>query len=393
MFGMSPKSDFAQAYKAFGRLALSGERPVIVTHNLITPDLDKLHALQDEFMSGRYREMGLTETDAMNASHRYIEDSKPLSTPIITTTDPTAKDKAILMTWGGDHLGNYMTWLGIKKSFEQSGVNVLSSDTSSSTRSVWIRDTSFILGSTAFLPDDTWGNRYAFDLDVYGELKFSSDEPRTLADRQVEHQKFLEQQGLSTILIDGCFFEGGNLVRDEHQKTIFWGSETSSHSQFRNSFADAIIEATGEEFSIQPVQTDTHHYHLDIGLSSPLPSGHFIVSRGLGYKLGTYESAGLEAVRRHVSRDKLIEQPRDICLDYFLTNCVSVGTTVFMTGCPDDLRKRLEDLGNIVNAPSEEQIKDSAHRYEPSALRRIGSAQDGGGLRCMTQEAPLLSLG
>ena len=64
-----------------------------------------------------------------------------------------------------------------------------------------------------------------------------------------------------------------------------------------------------------------------------------------------------------------------------------------MTGCPDDLRKRLEDLGNIVNAPTEEQIRASATPYDPAALRRIGSAENGGGLRCMTQEMPLLNLG
>lgn len=386
-----PETPEQRVYADFSRL-LMAERPVRIDEDRVVADPERVDALKDSFLSVAGNDLIYPHNPSRKIVDVIADNLKNHFGPIVRTRDTVSPDKSILMTWGGENLLDYITWLGIKLSFEQSGVTVVAPESDAERRSVWIRDSSFILGDTIYLPDPEWDPTICFGLTANGELVHDDDALQDFKARRYSHLDILKDLGMTLVQVEGCFFEGGNLIPNEKNRRIFWGNDRSLYTQEKEPLRKAILDAQGEDYKIRHIKTDRRHFHLDIGLSPELPGGHFLVAYNLGRDIGDYESDGYDQLKNHyLDRKRIIDLDLQSSAEFFCTNLVPVGNTLFMTACPPDLQKKLEDLGYIVNTPTPAHIESLHFHFERAKLRRIGSERDGGGVRCMTNEIPLLS--
>jgi N-dimethylarginine dimethylaminohydrolase len=385
---MDDETPLQRAYREISD-TLMEKCPLLITEDRIFPDMDRVQTLCEEFMRAAGDKFSENYAATQQATDKILGSLHRHFAPIIATQDNTPKDKAILMTWAGNNLADHITWLGVKMSFEVSGVKVVSPEIDSTARSVWVRDTCFILGNTAFLPDPEWDTRTYFRFSEEGNLSID-DSVKTVADaRHRDHKTVLKELGLKVFQLKGAYFEGGDLIADTQGQQIFWGGDHYVHSHHSRTLKKAILRTRKEKYDIEYVKTDRRHFHLDIGLSPELPKGHFLVAYNLGKNTGDYRSEGYESLKEYyIPKDRLIGIDFEDSANRFACNLVTVGNTLFMTGCTPDLRKKLEDLGYVVNVPTAEHAKDLQFHWDIASLRRIGSAREGGGVHCMTNEIP-----
>ncbi|GEM_PF-3026173 len=386
MLQRNPPSPLQQAYNAFNDALIKGGHRSVIKDGRIYPDMEFILSMRDEFL----RQCSPDEYKLkLKAADRYVTSISDVTAPIITTTqDASEVNTALLMTWQGNDPADYIRWLGIRESFKASGVPVVSCHTTSD-RSVWIRDTNFVLGSTAFIPDPQRNCQLDYSMNVDGTIHVDQMSDNLVVDRVDEHAALLKKLGLDIVPMTGMYFEGADLMPDSQTNILFWGYNHFLYEDDQEQMATAVTRAMGQRIKIRPVKINSSaHPHLDLGISPQLPSGHFLIDGYIGHDDNDFNS-GYCALHRVLRNERVITLPHHHCRKDLVTNLTVVGSTAFMTSCSADLRKRLEDLGNSVNAPEEQHYRTpSNYLYNPGILRHIGGHY-GGGVHCVTKEIPL----
>ena len=369
---------YDRAQGDFSRLLCGNADYIDVSDRTVRFRPDAVASLRNQFLSTASAIDIFTRTKAT----KDIIDALSAA-PIIETRGSGSYAEKILMVWprSGNVVGSYPKWLALRESFRRSGVDVVSGETEVSKRSLWIRDTSFVLGDTAYIPDESARLDW---VDWSGDIATKIKDAVTT--RINECRAILEKHGLKIVRVDGAYFEGGNLIVDPVSKKIFWGDQNEGGCQpHRERLCAAIDQAQGWKYEVIPVKTDANHYHLDLGMSSMLPKGEFLVADCLGWDANSKRSDGYEKIREHLPKERIVPISYFDSAKDFAANLDVVGDTLFMTGCSLELQKKLVAHGYTVNVPSEENIPPKSEFRDRACYRRIGSPSGGGGAHCLTQ--------
>lgn len=264
----------------------------------------------------------------------------------------------------------------MRESFKQSGAPVIEvpSQDDDPYLLLWMRDPCFIVDQYAFFPDPKMIECYK-----PRDIKKLEDRKKSLEVAKIKMQWL----GLTVIEVEGCFFEGGNLVHDPVEDFLLCGNDQLVKQENITPLCKAIERKTGKIWQPAYIPTDSWVYpHLDLGQSRVLPDGRFVVAHNLGPELN---GEGYKELERLLGKGRLTPanetQPRMMA-----PNLEIQGEVAFMTGCTDEMRRALEDSGVTVNAPRQKDLEGTCFTLagDFSAVRQIGQ----GGVHCFTNVAP-----
>ena len=379
MFQVQPidSSSYDKAQKEFSQVLCETPDCIDISDRIVQFRSGAVTSLRRQFLS-------MASAIALPTIIKAVDDlvATLSAAPVIETRGEVNHDEKILMVWPKaiSGAGCYLKWVALRESLKRSGANVVSEEIGCSERSLWVRDSAFILGDTAYIPDESAR---------IDRVDWSGDVAKSIN----EGQSILNKQGLKIVRVNGAFFEGGNLIVDPISKKIFWGDQRifwgdeheEAHKSYQEKLSGAVYQTQGERYEIIPIKTDRRHYHLDLGMSRMLTGGEFLVSDCLGRDAENSCSDGYVTLREHLPKERIVTIS---CLDSardFAANLEVIGKTLFMTGCSPDLRQQLIARGYTVNVPSEENIPPKSEFWDRAIYRRIGSPGGGGGVHCMTQ--------
>lgn len=324
--------------------------------------------------------------DSFHEGHleTYLQHVKQFSAPVIATPVTGVAGIKRLMAFQPraynttDDLIDRITWEGLRLSFEKSGTpcQILPTNDDASCRMLWPRDPFFIVDKTAFFPDP---QKMAEYLGLAHKDAHLMDGYR---DTWQQSKAMLTRMGLKTVVVDNCYFEGGNLILDTIEGQLFCGERYEHRKENIQPLCNAIRFNTGHSFNPVYIPTDPMITpHLDLGMSPQLPNGKFIVSATLG---PDRNCAGYREVTKYLGKDRIIVLPSSAeTYGVLTTNIAVMGNGLMMANCPDALRLELEHQGMVVNAPTKEDVQGTVYELRGRyPVRVIGQ----GGPHCLTNE-------
>lgn len=323
-----------------------------------------------------------------NLLDRYLAYMRDYAAPVIATPISSPDEYKRFMIYRPrtlstiTNLQERLKWEGIRKSFEASGVNCISAefDENDPATLMWPRDPCIILGNVAFFPDPK------LMLSYLGLDRISNHELLNVRlDTWQQKQKFLKKQGLKVVVVDGCYFEGGNLIPDEESGFLFCGVKDGDYKRENiNLLCKAISIYTDYNFTPIYVPTcGTHHPHLDMGVSQSLSNGKLLVCKELGVSMN---GEGYDILKHHLGENRIYSYSFHTEKE-MPANLVNIGSVAMMPSCSPELRMVLKNDGIIVNAPTEEDLRGTRYSLPDRAPSRVIGR---GGIHCLTNEALFL---
>lgn len=269
---------------------------------------------------------------------------------------------------------DYAKWASVKTMIEAAGghvVTVRGADAQGGTRETFTRDAYVMIEGHAFIPD----------ADAYAALR-SPDGLKGIAPDMVESARrvvqqaeaMLKESGVPVHKVTGAWFEGGNVIPDLRSKTIFMGLETdrdNKHSVVL--LTDAVNKVlhggkTRYEPMGIPLVNQEIYYHLDLGMSEPLPlGGEFLLSPHVT-DTHTY---GKIVQRVGAARIVTISEDEPVGATNFVTPTPS---TIVMTNGSKELVDTLSSRGYRV--------------FDPRYIGQYDMTMAAGGVHCMANEIP-----
>jgi N-dimethylarginine dimethylaminohydrolase len=219
-------------------------------------------------------------------------------------------------------------------------------------KEVYTRDRYAMIGDTAYLPD-----MYEASGQNIGEVLLT------------QMEKELQAQGVKTVVVDGAWFEGGNVVRHYKSRTIFIGIDCKSSTEDSAQMLLTAVNKTQKEpwkLVTVPLTNLPDMYHLDTGMSDELPHGEVMISPKVT------DEKTYKIIRDIVGEENIIELTDEEAKG-LVTNTVNVGDTLVMTGTSDSLRQKLAERYSVVMP-------------DDYGLETFGFGH--GGVRCLTNDVP-----
>jgi len=259
----------------------------------------------------------------------------------------------------------FKKWLCLRHALVKNGahVHLMRRGKGRRAREVYTRDRYLMIGGKAYLPDISM-------LEASRILDMYSHDYR---DEVIQANDNLRSCGIETVVAQGAWFEGGNVIRHFASRTIFvgvydaWTSEESARK-----LLETINRTQGEKWSLVTVPLKNYDtaYHLDLGMSEELPHGEVLL-----WPRVTDEETYKE-IRNVVGHDNVIEV-NDMDAKRMITNMISIDDALIMTADGSaEVKGKLESLGYRLVLPG---------GYGQSSFE-FGQ----GGVHCMTNDLPKL---
>lgn len=287
------------------------------------------------------RELGQYKISLSNTSSapyiRTIQDKRY----VMTTPDEWLVNPDVAF-----RLKNYARWHAVSETVRRAGGKleiIYGADPKGGPKEVWTRDKYVLVGDVAFLPDEEKAQQFGGKAaeDYTSEIQQAED--------------YLKLQGVRTVRVKWAWFEGGNIIIHKASRTIFLGVAVDAWDESPKLLEEAVKKNTGLNYEVVPVPMVNFHnskisprkngsylYHLDTGLSEPLPNGEVLLSRDLT------DAPTLKKISDRVGEKNIIYLSRADSLRY-TANIMTVGNTIISPSMSPALRKNLEGRGyNVV---------------------------------------------
>ncbi len=269
-------------------------------------------------------------------------------------------------------------WKTLKQTIEGLGGNVITLDASidAGYGEVWTRDPALV-----------FPKQKLFIIDSTPHTKEEQAYKRNLPEETKQISKALEKEGFRKVDIQASLAEGGDVIIDEDRKIVFVGYSDLESPKTQNTIT-SIQEHTGYEvFPIrrQLRKDKANHlssqrvgefgfsvfYHLDTGMAK-LPKGGYLISESIT------DTETLEKLQNLLGKDLIIVEDK-LEADFWKTkvrdttytltpaedakyklgkntqhmayNLISIGDTLIMPYCSDELMNNLQDKGYKVVTP------------------------------------------
>jgi N-dimethylarginine dimethylaminohydrolase len=153
-------------------------------------------------------------------------------------------------------------------------------------------------------------------------------------------------------LPDNVMLEGaGDCVWDARRKMFWMGYGPRSDAAAR----DPVAEFFGRD-ALALELVDPRFYHMDTALV-PLPGGEVV------YVPEAFSAEGLTAIRDRINADQRIELKLEDSVR-LAANAVCVDRHVVLSGCSDDLRRRLEERGyRVIATPLDSFLRSGGSAF------------------------------
>ena len=237
--------------------------------------------------------------------------------------DPVKEDRDRFNDVFKGRLTDYRNWDALVLAIRQSGgrVVVLNDDNESGgRRETFTRDRFFIVGKKAFVPDPA--SKDANDIEGINDYHGEAEQVK----------KFLRESGYDVVQVSNCWFEGGNIILHPQKKTAFMGIEYDAGETSAGLLDTAIKEHLGSDWNIKQVplpktkEDAKDFYHLDLGMSEPLPRGEMVIWPSITDEKTYAEICDI------VGRDKIIEISRSEAYGRRAAGLVPIqGDTILLT--------------------------------------------------------------
>lgn len=331
------------------------------------PGVEPLAAREADWLRGALR--GDFERVEMAAPTR-IAPTGPQGLPGLDERVSTAPVALLMHSPVQDYLGAndlssrldiFRRWLAVREALADHGAQISETpahekdgsavDEQATTRRIFTRDKYFVSGNTAFLPDAEV-LRDLLPQKRPGYVRIEAD----VADYKADIAFFgavLKDRGYDVQIVEGAWFEGGNLVPHPASGTVFMGQETSWDNKASAGLLQNAVNAAREKDGLDPVRIqniplaqEDPFYHLDLGLSEPLEGGHVLFHDGVTDMRHAY------LIEDIVGADKIVPVDEENGR-LFATNLVALGKTLVMTGVTEDFKDTLKGLGYAAIGPQD----------------------------------------
>ena len=264
-------------------------------------------------------------------------------------------------------------WNAAKTLIEAAGGNVVTgrgADMDGGLRETFTRDRYVVVEGKAYLPDP---QAYAAliiaakienpDMSIVDTYKSEIDQA----------EKMLKSQGVPVVRVAGAWFEGGNVIIDRASSTIFMGLETdrdNAHSLGKLAQAvNAYSNAKPYDAMGVPLVNGIIYYHLDLGMSEPLPKGGEVL-----LSPHVTDAQTLSAIQKRIGQGRIIKLGENE--EAGATNLVTpTRDTIVLTTASPDLMGKLSGKGYQV--------------FHPGMQNKYSLTIASGGVHCMTNEIPV----
>ncbi len=261
-------------------------------------------------------------------------------------------------------------------SFEKSGVPIKVVDTyeDGPPCMLWQRDPYFMMGGKAFFPDPKKMEAYLRQDKIDSHQIIT-----TRRDAWEQCYKRLKSMGIKTIIVEGCYFEGGNLIPDIQTGFLFCGVKDGNYKRENIQLLCQDIEMH-TDIRLKPTYIPTdgnHHPHLDMGCSERMPNGKFLICKQLGQAMN---GEGYKKLVEYIGQDFVIPYTYSLC-NAMAANLTAAADMVMLPDCEDNLYQRLSSEGLQVNVPQNQHVANTRYELPDVAPTRVIGR---GGVHCFT---------